>query len=58
VLCQAIEDLTVLTIAQSMYNVAASLFREDNPVYEIVVTHLARWADLFDSLANIEDSIY
>jgi hypothetical protein len=41
-LCQAMEDPTVLTIAQSMYNVTAPLLIKDDPMYEVAVTHLAR----------------
>jgi hypothetical protein len=52
------EDPTILAIAQSIYNVVASLLINDNPVYEIAVMHLARWVDPFDSFTDIEDSIY
>jgi hypothetical protein len=52
------DDPTILTIIQSMYNVAASLFINDDPMYEVAITHLARWADPFDSLVDIEDSVY
>jgi hypothetical protein len=41
-LCQDMEDPTVLIIAQSIYNVVASSLIDDDPVYEVVVTHLAR----------------
>jgi hypothetical protein len=55
-LCQAMEDPIVLAITQSMYNVAASLLID--PVYEVVVMHLARWADPFDSFVDIKDNVY
>lgn len=57
-LYQAMEDPTILIIAQFMYNVAASLLLDDDLVYEVAVTHLARWTDSFDSLVDIEDSVY
>jgi hypothetical protein len=57
-LCQAMEDPIVLVIAHSMYNVAESLIVNDDPVYEVAVTHLARWMDPFDSLVDIEDNVY
>jgi hypothetical protein len=41
-----------------MYNVAESLIVNDDPVYEVAVTHLARWMDPFDSLVDIEDNVY
>ena len=40
-LCQAMEDPIVLAIAQSIYNVVASLFISNNPMYEVAVMHLA-----------------
>ena len=57
-LYQAIEDPTVLIIVQFIYNMATSSLLDDDLLYEDAMTHLARWADLFDSLINIEDSVY
>jgi hypothetical protein len=58
VLYQAMENLTVLAIAQSVYNVVALLLIDDDPMYEVAVTYLTRWADSFDSLTDIEDNVY
>jgi hypothetical protein len=41
-----------------MYNVTASLLIDDNPVYEVTVMYLPRWANPFGSLTDIEDSVY
>jgi hypothetical protein len=49
---------TILAIAQSIYNVVASLLVNDDPVYEVAMMHLVRWVDPFDSLADIKDSVY
>jgi hypothetical protein len=57
-LCQTMEYPTVPSLAQSLYDVVVSMsFRED-PEFEFAVNHLSRWMEPFESLEDIEDSIF
>jgi hypothetical protein len=57
-LCQTIEYPTVPTLAQSLYDVVVSMCFEEDPEFEFVVNHLSRWMEPFESLEDIEDSVF
>jgi hypothetical protein len=52
------EYSTVSTPAQSLYDVVESMSFQKDPEFEFVVNHLSRWMEPFESLEDIEDSIF
>jgi hypothetical protein len=49
---------TVSTFAQSLYDVVELMsFREDSE-FEFAVNHFSRWMEPFESLEDIEDSVF
>jgi hypothetical protein len=57
-LCQTMDYPTVSTLAQFLYDVVESMsFREDLE-FEFAVNHLSRWMEPFESLEDIEDSVF
>jgi hypothetical protein len=57
-LCQTMEYLTVPTFAQSLYDVVVSMSFGEDPKFEFAVNHLSRWMEPFESLEDIEDSVF
>jgi hypothetical protein len=57
-LCQTMEHPTVPILAQSLYDVVISMRFEEDPEFEFAVNHLSRWMKPFESLENIEDSVF
>jgi hypothetical protein len=57
-LCQTMEYPTVPTLAQSLYDVVESMSFQGDPEFEFAVNHLSRWMEPFESLEDIEDSIF
>ena len=56
-LCQTMNYSKVATLAQSLYGVASLMLVTDKPEYEIVLNQLSRWWELFESFAELEDSV-
>jgi hypothetical protein len=52
------EYSTVSTPAQSLYDVVESMSFQKDPEFEFVVNHLSRWMEPFESVDDIEDSIF
>jgi hypothetical protein len=57
-LCQTMEYPTVPTLAQSLYDVVISMRFKEDPEFEFVVNHFSRWMEPFESLEDIEDSVF
>jgi hypothetical protein len=57
-LCQTMDYLTVSTLAQSLYDVVESMSFRKDPEFEFAVNHLSRWIEPFESLEDIEDSVF
>jgi hypothetical protein len=57
-LCQTMEYPTVSTLVQSLYDVVESISFQEDPKFEFVMNHLSRWMELFESLEDIEDSVF
>jgi hypothetical protein len=57
-LCQTMEYPTVSTFAQSLYDVVVAMHFEEDPEFEFAVNYLSRWMEPFESLKDIEDSIF
>jgi hypothetical protein len=49
---------TVPTLAQSLYDMVESMNFQEDPEFEFAVNHLSRWMEPFESLEDIEDSIF
>jgi hypothetical protein len=49
---------TVSTLAQSLYDVVVAMCFEEDPEFEFAVNHLSRWMEPFESLEDIEDSVF
>jgi hypothetical protein len=57
-LYQTMDYLTVPTLAQSLYDVVESMSFIEDPEFEFAVNYLSRWMEPFESLEDIEDSIF
>jgi hypothetical protein len=57
-LCQTMEYPTVSTFTHSLYDVVVAMRFEEDPEFEFAVNHLSRWMEPFESLKNIEDSVF
>jgi hypothetical protein len=49
---------TVSTLAQSLYDVVVAMCFEEDLEFEFAVNHLSRWMEPFESLEDIEDSVF
>jgi hypothetical protein len=57
-LCQTMDYPTVSTLAQSLYDVVESMSFIEDLEFEFAVNHLSRWIEPFESLEDIEDSVF
>jgi hypothetical protein len=57
-LCQTIEYPTVPAFVQSLYDVVVLMCFEEDLEFEFAVNHFSRWMEPFESLEDIEDSIF
>jgi hypothetical protein len=57
-LCQTMEYPTVPILTQSLYEVVVSMSFGEDPEFEFAVNHLSRWMEPFESLEDIEDSVF
>jgi hypothetical protein len=57
-LCQTMEYPTVPTLAQSLYDVVVSMSFAEDLEFEFAMNHLSRWMEPFESLEDIEDSVF
>jgi hypothetical protein len=57
-LCQTMEYPMVPILVQSLYDVVESMSFQEDPEFEFAVNHLSRWIEPFESLEDIEDSVF
>jgi hypothetical protein len=57
-LCQTMDYPTVFTLIRSLYDVVESMSFRKDPEFEFAVNHLSRWMEPFESLEDIEDSVF
>ena len=49
---------TVATLVQSLHGMVNLIFVIDKSEYEIVLNHLLRWWEPFESFAKFDDSVF
>jgi hypothetical protein len=57
-LCQTMEYPTIPTLAQVLYDVVVSMCFVEDPEFEFAMNYLSRWMEPFESLEDIEDSVF